>query len=148
MEFHLFQSTTTTTWLKHSQGSLDFSASLMTSLFMTVTPNNTQPMLCSFYDVQTNTLRSTLINANSARPRSPLQGSGCPRKVTKLIIQSLMPYPSSQNLPTGQNCVLSLVWSISFHPALVMNDFMWSGDHHHAFKAAKDSLTVAHILSY
>ena len=28
------------------------------------------------------------------------------------------------------------------------NDFIWSGDHDHAFKAAKDSLTVAPILSY
>ena len=44
MEFHLSQSTTTAAWLKHSQGSLDFGASLMTSLFMTVIPNNTQPM--------------------------------------------------------------------------------------------------------
>ena len=28
------------------------------------------------------------------------------------------------------------------------NDFIWSADHDHAFKAAKDSLTVAPVLSF
>ena len=115
MEFHLSLSTMTAAWPKPSQGSLDLVASLMTLLFMTVTviPNNTQPMSSNFYnDVQTN----TLINASSARLRSPLQDSGCPPKVTKLITQSWMPYPSSQNLPTGQICILCLDWSISSHP--------------------------------
>ena len=120
MESHPSPSTMTAAWLKPSQGSQDFGTLSMTSLSMTVIPNNTQPMSYNSYnDVQTNTSHSTLINANSARLRSPLQDSGYLPKVTKLITQLQMPYPSSQSLPTGWICILFLGWSISSHPVLV-----------------------------
>ena len=68
-------------------------------------PQHTQPMSCNSYnDVQTNTSHSTLINANSARLRSPLQDLGYLPKVTKLTTQLQMQYPSSPSLPTGRIC--------------------------------------------
>ena len=44
MESHPSLNTTTTVWLKHPQGSLDFGTSLTILSSMTVIPNDTQPM--------------------------------------------------------------------------------------------------------
>ena len=118
-------------------------------------------MSCSFYnDVQTNTLHST--STNSARPstfagfRLSTQGYQVDHSITDAI--SEFPKPSNRTelhsfyglvnqLSSSTSDVASLLTPL--RPLLsIKNDFIWLGDHDHAFKAAKDSLTVAPILSY
>ena len=92
---HIVRSATTArklvTIAKYAEGSLH---DAVTPIPINSQHTTDQPMSYNSYnDVQTNTSHSTLMNANSARLRSPLQDSGYLPKVTKSITQLQTPYP-------------------------------------------------------